>query len=640
MAMPSSTVLYRPYLAKSLSGLTSPMSKHVFTRSYIVLPSNFQEFVRFSIDGLRKFIFGNSANDIKEMKRLNIAHSNTGQLSLKDRLRDLYHSKASKWRASTSAKSVIIARRTNIFLAKAKREKGSMIKDFNRSIIGAAIHRRSTMLRRRTTTNSIARRANIFLAKAARRAILRIKNKGGTATLHDEQEAKKSDVVLLVHPDSKFDSDGFPLTSYVTTDSDVNSTSTSKRYINPWSISSCQHEPFLNYIKWKWHRTFYTKDKEPKSLEDFKEKTQQYISSSHNQHIFPRDIHSAIKSSATSPSFANDDNRIKCTWVGHATCLVQMHGVSILTDPVFSDITGPTGFGYKRYVPPSHTIEELGAIVDGIIDVVCLSHDHYDHLDYTSIYDLVQSDDVQVKKWCVPLGMKKWLLDNFGSHQKEEDKGIDENDVHEMEWWEDAVFEKMRDKDSASTSFRITSAPCQHWSSRSPFDRDTRLWCSWAVETLQKQQPDKATSTTSRLSFYFAGDTGKPSNGFPLHKQIGDRLGPFDLSALPIGAYMPDNFIGDSHVNPSEAREIHKDLRSKLSLGIHWGTFAMGDEPFYEPAQLLRNCWDAVATEDTNDCISYDTDSFLLIYQGAFVLSVVATPLETSNQLGTSIELE
>lgn len=215
--------------------------------------------------------------------------------------------------------------------------------------------------------------------------------------------------------------------------------------------------------------------------------------------------------------------------------------------------------------------------------------------------------------------MKKWLLDNFG--QQINYKGIDEQDVYEMEWWEELIFDKNHPT-STTTSVKVTCAPSQHWCCRTPFDRDTRLWCSWAIETIQKQQPfaTESSNIRNRLAFYFAGDTGVPRNGFPLHKQIGIRLGPFDLSALPIGAYLPDNFIGDSHISPKEARQLHRDLCTTYSLAIHWGTFALGDEPFYEPPFLLRDCFDK-STEEGKD-------PFLLIRQGGYVLSDFSSPVD------------
>jgi hypothetical protein len=358
--------------------------------------------------------------------------------SMRDRIREFYNLSSEAPRvsistsASSSTKSMIMARRANIFLARVKRERSAMIKDFKRSIIGAAVHRRSTMARRRLAyTVTMVRRANTLLEQAtdavsqvqvSTRNFIRFQNKKTLLHHNDQyssiqQEAvaaqQQNDITnddyLLVHPNSKFDPDGFPLTSHVLTsgnltDDEINYSSTeddnskSRRYINPWSISSCQHEPFINYLRWKWHQTFFTRDQTPQSLQDFMERTAAYISLDNNENIFSnQNLDNSFLTNHYSPptttthwnpsSTNNIENRIKCTWIGHSTCLVQMHGVTILTDPVFSDVIGPIAASYKRYVPPSHTIEELRNVVDGgIIDIVCLSHDHYDHLDYTVRY--------------------------------------------------------------------------------------------------------------------------------------------------------------------------------------------------------------------------------------------------------------
>jgi hypothetical protein len=280
---------------------------------------------------------------------------------------------------------MIMARRANIFLARVKRERSAMIKDFKRSIIGAAVHRRSTMARRRLAyTVTMVRRANTLLEQAtdavsqvqvSTRNFIRFQNKKTLLHHNDQyssiqQEAvaaqQQNDITnddyLLVHPNSKFDPDGFPLTSHVLTsgnltDDEINYSSTeddnskSRRYINPWSISSCQHEPFINYLRWKWHQTFFTRDQTPQSLQDFMERTAAYISLDNNENIFSnQNLDNSFLTNHYSPptttthwnpsSTNNIENRIKCTWIGHSTCLVQMHGVTILTDPVFSDVIG------------------------------------------------------------------------------------------------------------------------------------------------------------------------------------------------------------------------------------------------------------------------------------------------------------
>lgn len=453
----------------------TPTTVSYWRRNYVVLPSTFKEFLKlFTIEGLNRYMFGDdkTATRSKRMRLLpftkmgrnnvdsgnstadttptsslsatrSLFHATTTtterKKSMRDRIREFYNlsSEAPKVStnstgASSSTKSMIMARRANIFLTRVKRERSAMIKDFKRSIIGAAVHRRSTMARRRLAyTNTMVRRANMLLEQAtdavsqvqvSTRNFIRFQNKKTLLHHNDQYSIKQeaaptqqqndstNDDYLLVHPNSKFDPDGFPLTSHVLTtgnltddesnySSSEDDNSKSRRYINPWSISSCQHEPFINYLRWKWHQTFYTKEQTPASLQDFMERTAAYISLDNNENIFSNhNLDNSFLSNHYSPpttttthwnssSTTNIENRIKCTWIGHSTCLVQMHGVTILTDPVFSDVIGPIAASYKRYVPPSHTIEELRNVVDGgIIDIVCLSHDHYDHLDYTVRY--------------------------------------------------------------------------------------------------------------------------------------------------------------------------------------------------------------------------------------------------------------
>jgi L-ascorbate metabolism protein UlaG (beta-lactamase superfamily) len=149
----------------------------------------------------------------------------------------------------------------------------------------------------------------------------------------------------------------------------------------------------------------------------------------------------------------------------------------------------------------------------------------------------------------VPLGMKKWF-------QK---RGI--GNVAELDWWEDHGL----------GTLRIIAVPMQHWSKRNPLIRNNRLWASWIV-------------MSEDFRFYFGGDTGYS----PHFREIGDKFGPFDLSAMPIGAYEPRWFMRRHHVNPEEAVQAHIDLGAEKSIGIHWGTFMLTDEPLDEPPELLK----------------------------------------------------
>jgi len=284
------------------------------------------------------------------------------------------------------------------------------------------------------------------------------------------------------------------------------------------------------------------------------------------------------------PLDREETSKVQLTWIGHATCYVQLHGITILTDPIFSHRAGPAQwapFGPCREVAASHSFDELMSHTEGRgIDICCITHDHYDHLDYDSIQLL--KDKVQT--WVVPLGIKEWLVTNGG---------ISPTSIVEMEWWDQTHFmfsegevsvldDPKETDDSNRSPITITCCPASHWGSRNMSDRNTRLWCSFAFESNDRR-------------VFLSGDSGYPT--FPLFRQIADTLGPFDLSTIPIGAYEPAIMNKDSHANPYEAVRIHKDLRSHKSVAIHWGTFPLSEEELQEPPMQLKS---AMEEEDVN----------------------------------------
>ena len=235
------------------------------------------------------------------------------------------------------------------------------------------------------------------------------------------------------------------------------------------------------------------------------------------------------------------DNRadFTVTWIGHSTLLLQMQGMNILTDPMWSERCSPVGFaGPKRYVDPGIKFEDLPGI-----DIVLISHDHYDHLDKPTIRRL---DDKPF--YLVPLGVGAFL----------QQQGI--RRFKELDWGDKTTIDEI--------DFYCT--PAQHFSGRALKGRNKTLWCSWAV----KGQSG---------SFYYTGDTGY----FDGIKEIGNTLGPFDLVAVPIGAYLPRWFMRGVHVDPAEAVQVYLDLQGKIFVPIHWGTFDLADEPLDEPPRLL-----------------------------------------------------
>ncbi len=237
---------------------------------------------------------------------------------------------------------------------------------------------------------------------------------------------------------------------------------------------------------------------------------------------------------------AQNRQQFSLTWIGHSTLLIQMQGVNILTDPIFSERASPLSFvGPKRIMPPGLPFKALPPI-----DLVLISHDHYDHLDKNTILRLGNNPF-----YIVPLGVGK-ILRSWGiTHYVEAD------------WGDEIKFDKME----------IICAPAQHFSGRTPFGQNTTLWAGWIL---------KGASQT----FYFAGDTGY-FRGF---SEIAQAYGPIDFAALPIGAYAPRWFMRPVHLDPEEALQAFKDLRANIFVPIHWGTFNLADELPQEPVKILQ----------------------------------------------------
>ena len=241
------------------------------------------------------------------------------------------------------------------------------------------------------------------------------------------------------------------------------------------------------------------------------------------------------------------NNRITptITWVGHATFLIQIAGLNILTDPHFTERASPFNFaGPSRTTPVGLKIEDLPKI-----DLIIISHNHYDHLDKQTIQQLIKKQQDNQPLILVPLKLKK-LLEKFGA-----------KNVQELGWWDNTILKNIK----------IHSVPVQHWSKRSFTDTNKSLWCGWVIDA-----PNYRT--------FFCGDTGY-SKDFGL---IQKKFKYMDLSLIPIGAYAPRWFMKYHHCNVEEAIQIHKDIKSKRSIGMHWGTFILTDEPMREPIEKLE----------------------------------------------------
>ncbi len=231
------------------------------------------------------------------------------------------------------------------------------------------------------------------------------------------------------------------------------------------------------------------------------------------------------------------------TWIGHATLLLQIAGLNVLTDPHFSERAFAVQWmGPKRRVPLTVKLDELPRI-----DLVLISHAHYDHLDETTVEALLKQAG-GAPFFAVPLGVERWL------------KARGAMRVQAFDWWQ---------------SLRVAGVdlhfvPARHWSARSLFDRNATLWGGWVLRA-------------NDFSFYFAGDTGYSRDFI----DIGERFGGFDLAAIPVGAYLPRWFMKDQHVDPDEAVRIHLDVKARQSVGIHWGSFELTDEPLDAPISEL-----------------------------------------------------
>ena len=243
------------------------------------------------------------------------------------------------------------------------------------------------------------------------------------------------------------------------------------------------------------------------------------------------------------------------TWLGHVSMLLQVQELNILIDPTLADFAGPMGrVGAPRRVPAPITPEQLPPI-----DVVLISHNHYDHLCEATIDRLIQSG--QTPRFFAPLGLKPWF----------DKRRIA---VTELDWWQLVDLGKQ---------LRLHFTPAQHWSRRTPWDTNMSLWGGYMVEWLRSQ--------SEPWRFLFPGDTGY-SNDF---KTIRERIGAVDFLALPIGAYLPRSFMKKMHVDPTDAVQLMIDLDAKQAMGVHWGTFRLSQEGFDQPPRDL-----AVALKNKN----------------------------------------
>ncbi len=244
-----------------------------------------------------------------------------------------------------------------------------------------------------------------------------------------------------------------------------------------------------------------------------------------------------------------DDGTIRITFVNHATLLIQMDGVNLLTDPIWSKRCSPLStVGPKRMRPPGVHFADLPKI-----NAALVSHNHYDHLDIPTLRLLTLHHPIKI---VTGLGNQA-LLHKRGMHK-----------TAELDWWEQTTV---------SSRVRVTAVPAQHFSGRTLLDRNKTLWAGYVVE---------GPSGT----VYFAGDTGYSAH----FKQIRDQFGPITVALLPIGAFQPRWFMHSVHIDPAEAVQAALDLEAKHSIGMHFGTFRLGDDAETEPLEELARVLSAM----------------------------------------------
>ncbi|MCK6382064.1 MAG: MBL fold metallo-hydrolase [Leptospiraceae bacterium] len=235
-----------------------------------------------------------------------------------------------------------------------------------------------------------------------------------------------------------------------------------------------------------------------------------------------------------------NNSNFSATWIGHATVLVQIEGKNILTDPIWSDRCSPVKFaGPKRYTKPGVALDDLPKI-----DLVIISHNHYDHLDTETL--------IALEKKFQPL-----FLAGLGNEKFLKNLGLSK--VKELDWWDEVQEKEMK----------ITFTPTQHFSGRKITDLDKTLWGSYVVSGIKKK-------------FYFSGDTGY----FEGFKEIGEKFPDLDLAILPIGAYEPRWFMSPMHVDPHQSVQAFLDLKAKYMIPMHYLTFVLTDEALDEPLRL------------------------------------------------------
>jgi N-acyl-phosphatidylethanolamine-hydrolysing phospholipase D len=300
------------------------------------------------------------------------------------------------------------------------------------------------------------------------------------------------------------------------------------RFAHPWPVAGEANRGFGALLRWQAQRLRSGRSATPEA------------------HEFHR-----ARPAIALPRAAPGEARL--TWVGHATFLVQIDGMNILTDPVWSRRASPLQWaGPTRITEPGIPLDVLPPI-----DAVFLSHDHYDHLDVPTVRALHARHGDTVS-WITPLGYAAWL------------RRLGIRNVTELDWWEHAAIHM------EAGVLNVRALPAQHWTRRTPLDERRRLWASFSLRA------------GDGPAIYFCGDSGY----FAGFREIAEAEGPFAACMLPIGAYDPRWFMKPAHMSPEEAVRAYLDLGGTGTFtGMHWGTFQLTDEPPLEPPWRARTAW-------------------------------------------------